>query len=97
MLRRIGRSVIRGPVVPHDDTDRKLIVVNNLIFHFRPVRVPLKTLRYTHTFGLGGMSAVLFTLLVATGVLLMFVYEPSPGLAYDSIVTRHLTGDNFCN
>jgi len=32
------------------------------------------------------MSAVLFLLLVSTGVLLMFVYEPSPGYAHDSIV-----------
>lgn len=87
MLERIKRSVTRGPVVPHDDTDRKLIVVNNLILHNRPVRVDARTLRYTHTFGLGGMSTVLFGLLVATGVLLMFVYEPSPGLAYDSIVS----------
>ncbi len=87
MFERIGQSVTRGPVVPKDDTDRKLIVVNNLILHNRPVRVDARTLRYTHTFGLGGMSAVLFGLLVATGVLLMFVYEPSPGLAYESIVT----------
>ena len=33
------------------------------------------------------MSMVLFLLLAATGVLLMFVYEPSPGYAHDSIVT----------
>ena len=33
------------------------------------------------------MSAVLFSLLVATGVLLIFVYKPAPGLAYESIVS----------
>jgi quinol-cytochrome oxidoreductase complex cytochrome b subunit len=32
------------------------------------------------------MSLTLVTLLAATGVVLMFVYEPSPGLAYESIV-----------
>jgi quinol-cytochrome oxidoreductase complex cytochrome b subunit len=32
------------------------------------------------------MSAVLFVLLAATGVLMIFVYEPSPGLAHDSIM-----------
>jgi quinol-cytochrome oxidoreductase complex cytochrome b subunit len=84
---RIWRSVFRGPLRPRDDTDRKKIVFNHLVLHFRPIRVPEKTIRYTHTFGLGGMSMVLFLLLAATGVLLMFVYEPSPGYAHDSIVT----------
>jgi quinol-cytochrome oxidoreductase complex cytochrome b subunit len=84
---RIWRSVFRGPVVPRDDRERKWIVFNHWILHFRPVRLPEKTIRYTHTWGLGGMSAVLFLLLVSTGGLLMFVYEPSPGYAYDSIVS----------
>jgi quinol-cytochrome oxidoreductase complex cytochrome b subunit len=83
---RIWRSVFRGPLRPRDDTDRKKIVFNHLILHFRPIRVPEKTIRYTHTFGLGGMSMVLFLLLALTGVLLMFVYEPSPGYAHDSIL-----------
>lgn len=84
--RRVWDSVFRGPVVPSDDRERKWIVFNHWILHLRPVRVPEKTVRYTHTWGLGGMSAVLFLLLVLTGVLLIFVYEPSPGYAHDSIV-----------
>jgi quinol-cytochrome oxidoreductase complex cytochrome b subunit len=84
---RIWRSLFRGPIYPRDDRERKWVVVNNLILHFRPLRLPRRSLRYTHTFGLGGMSLVLFLLLAATGVLLMFVYEPAPGRAYDSIVT----------
>ncbi len=85
LARRIWRSVVRGPIRPRDDRERKWVVVNNLVLHFRPVRVPTKTLAYTHTFGLGGMSLVLVLLLVATGVLLMFAYEPAPGNAYESI------------
>jgi len=84
---KIWRSVFRGPLRPRDDTDRKKIVFNHLVLHFRPIRVSEKTIRYTHTWGLGGMSMVLFLLLAATGLLLMFVYEPSPGYAHDSIVT----------
>ena len=61
-------------------------MVNTFVLHFRPVRVPAKTLAYTHTFGLGGMSLVLVVLLVLTGGLLMFVYEPAPERAYNSIV-----------
>jgi len=37
------------------------------------------------------MSIVLFVLLVVTGVLLLFVYQPSPGLAYDSVVSLQET------
>ena len=77
ILKRIWRSVFRGPVLPRDDRERKWVVFNHWILHFRPVRLPEKTIRYTHTWGLGGMSATLFMLLVATGGLLMFVYEPS--------------------
>ncbi len=61
------------------------MVLNHLLIHMRPVRVPERTLPFRHTFGLGGMAATLVGLLVLTGVLLMFVYEPSPDRAYASI------------
>jgi len=86
LFHRIWRSVFRGPVLPKDDRERKWVTFNNFILHFRPIRVPAKTLSYTHTFGLGGMSLVLILLLVSTGVLLMFGYEPVPGNAYQSVV-----------
>ena len=53
-------------------------MLDHLVLHLRPVRVPTRTLPFTHTYGLGGMSAVLILLLILSGVLLMFVYEPSP-------------------
>ena len=84
---RIWRSINRGPLYPRDDRERKWVVVNNLILHLRPLQLPRKSLKYTHTFGLGGMSLVLFLLLAATGILLMFVYEPSPEGAYQSILS----------
>ncbi len=60
-------------------------MTDSLILHTRPALVSVKALRFTHTFGLGGMSLVLFMLLVATGLLMIFVYEPSPERAYQSI------------
>jgi len=86
LAERVRDSIIRGPVAPTTDQERKQAIVRNLILHLRPVRVPAATLRYTHTFGLGGMSLVLVLALIATGVLLRFGYEPAPGAAYDSIV-----------
>lgn len=60
---------------------------NNLILHFRPRTVPRKTLKFTFTWGLGGMAFVLVLLLAGTGILLKFGYQPLPGKAYASIVS----------
>ncbi|MGW8265518.1 MAG: cytochrome b N-terminal domain-containing protein [Longimicrobiales bacterium] len=73
-------------MIPRDDRERKWVTFNTFVLHFRPVRVPEKTLRYTHTFGLGGMSLMLMLVLVGTGLLLMFGYEPAPGSAYQSLL-----------
>lgn len=84
---RVWRSIVRAPLRPRTDQERKWAMVQNFVLHFRPVRVPVKTLAYTHTFGLGGMSLVLLVVLIGTGVLLMFGYEPAPGRAYESVRT----------
>ena len=60
-------------------------VVSTFVLHLRPVRVPAASIRFTHTFGLGGMSLVLLVVLLVTGALLMFGYTPVPGDAYASI------------
>lgn len=83
---RIWRSVFRTSLRPETERERKRIVLDHLVLHLRPVRVPARTLPFTHTFGLGGMSAVLVLTLILSGVLLMFVYEPTPDRAYGSIL-----------
>jgi quinol-cytochrome oxidoreductase complex cytochrome b subunit len=88
---RVWRSVFRGPVLPANDRERKWIVLNTLLFHLRPIRVPAATIRYTHTFGLGGMSLTLALLLMGTGALLMLAYEPSAESAHGSL--RSLEGE----
>jgi quinol-cytochrome oxidoreductase complex cytochrome b subunit len=69
----------------HRDAERARTVIGTFVLHLRPVRVPKATIRYTHTFGLGGMSLVLLGLLAVTGSLLMLGYTPVPGEAYASI------------
>jgi len=71
--------------IPATDGDRARTVVGTFVLHLRPVRVPAATIRFTHTFGLGGMSFVLLFILVLTGSLLMLGYTPVPGEAYASI------------
>ena len=85
LFARFWRSVIRGPVFPRDDRDRRRIVLSHLILHMRPARMRPQTLRYTLTWGLGGTCLVLFMLLALTGVLMVFVYVPSPERAYQSV------------
>ena len=58
-----------------------------LILHFRPRTVPEPTLKFTFTWGLGGSAVVLILLLISTGLLLKFVYQPTPELAYASIIS----------
>lgn len=68
-----------------DDRSRMRAVANNLILHLHPTKVPAPALRWTYTWGLGGLSAMLAVMLVATGVLLMFRYDASVERAYTSI------------
>src|SRR5512143_4041191 len=65
---------------------RRFNLLSTLVFHFRPRRVPEKTLRYTLTWGLGGTAAVLVLLQLFTGILLKFAYAPTPTLAYESLL-----------
>ncbi|MEJ2483199.1 MAG: cytochrome b N-terminal domain-containing protein [Gemmatimonadota bacterium] len=83
---RVWRSVFRTSLRPETERERKRVVLDHLVLHLRPVRVPVRTLPFTHTFGLGGMSAVLVLTLILSGVLLMFAYEPTPDRAYGSIL-----------
>ena len=77
--------LVRLPAAPATDAERARTVVGTFVLHLRPVRVPAAAIRFTHTFGLGGMSLVLLSLLAVTGSLLMLAYTPAPGEAYASI------------
>jgi len=85
LLQRIWRSVFPSPVRPHTERDRKRFLRSNLILHFRPPTVKEKTLIFTLSWGLGGMAATLVLLQMATGILLKFVYVPTPIDAYSSV------------
>lgn len=71
---------------PPRSVKRKWKTVTNLILHLHPVRVPARAIRFDHTFGLGGMAALLIVLQLVTGILLRFQYEPSVSQAYNSVM-----------
>jgi quinol-cytochrome oxidoreductase complex cytochrome b subunit len=84
-VRRIWASIFSGPINPQTDRERKRFVLTYLLLHFRPATVPAPTLRFTLSWGLGGMAVILVLLQLITGTLLKFVYVPVPAQAYVSI------------
>lgn len=82
---RIRRSIFNDPITPRSESERRRFLRRLLLLHFRPPTVPEKTLRFSLTWGLGGMAVVLVMLQICTGVLLKFVYEPTTTAAYPSI------------
>ncbi len=60
-------------------------VVRNLLLHWFPAKVSHKSLSYRYSLWLGTISAVLFFILCATGLILMFLYVPSVERAYPSV------------
>jgi quinol-cytochrome oxidoreductase complex cytochrome b subunit len=83
---RILQSIFPDPLIPKSDQERKRYLLKNLILHFRPLTIPEKTLKFSLTWGLGGMAAVLIFLQLGTGLLLKFIYVPTPVGAYQSIL-----------
>jgi quinol-cytochrome oxidoreductase complex cytochrome b subunit len=86
LLTRIRSSIQRGPLAPEDDRGRMKIVLDNLILHIHPPKVSRPALKLSYTFGLGGLLILLSAVLAVTGVLLLFVYTPSPDEAYQSMI-----------
>ena len=86
LFQRIRFSIFPGTLQRPEYRERYRNLFNSLILHFRPRNVQQRTLRFTLTWGLGGMAVVLVCMLFATGVMLKFVYQPVPDRAYESIL-----------
>jgi len=83
---RIWQALAPEPL-PDDDRGRMRRVMDNLVLHLHPSKVPVQTLKWTYTWGLGGLAGLLVTLLALTGVFLEMNYTPSPLQAYQDILT----------
>jgi cytochrome b-561 len=60
-------------------------IVRNFLLHWFPAKVTRESLSWSYSFWLGTITAVLFFILTATGVVLMFLYVPSVERAYLSV------------
>ncbi len=81
---RVWRSVFRHGW-SGSPLDRSLAMTSNVFLHLHPVKVDQRSLRWSYTFGLGIISAILFLVLIFTGALLMFYYIPSVERAYPTM------------
>ena len=95
---RVKRSDAFRSMFRHAQLDtprgRALQSFSNFFLHLYPVKIPKRVLRIRYSFRLGFIAAVLFGILLVTGVYLMFVYTPSVGSAYGDM--QHLkTGVGF--
>lgn len=75
------RSIFRHDV-PDNPKDRALVMTAHFLLHLHPVKVKRHALRFTYTFGLGGLALGCALILGFTGVMLMFYYVPGPERAY---------------
>ena len=85
----IKNAWFRTGNAPESEREESQATFNNLFLHIHSVRVHVRTLKPTLTFGLGMMAASNFLLTVITGVLLMVYYKPAADLAYQSVKDIH--------
>ena len=82
---QLWKSMFR---VKHDETPRSraLGVLTNVFLHLHPAKVNRDAVRYSYTWGMGGITFYLFIVLTFTGVLLMFYYHPTKVQAFRDIL-----------
>jgi len=66
-------------------------IVRNFLLHWFPSKVTRQSLSWNYSFWLGTISAVLFLILILTGIPLMFLYVPSVERAYLSVKDLEFT------
>ncbi len=76
----------------YEDTPRNrlLAITSNVFLHLHAPKVRRHALRLRFTWGMGGISFLLFLVTVVTGVVLMFYYRPTAAHAYfDMLALQH--------
>jgi quinol-cytochrome oxidoreductase complex cytochrome b subunit len=80
------RAFFRGDPPIEKPNPRYKVHVNAFFAHIRPKYYDKASTRFTHTFGLGFLSAYTFFVEVITGVILMVFYTPSDRRAYEDMI-----------
>ena len=77
--------------MPSDDRGRMRMVMDSLILHIHPSKVEVSTLKWTYSWGLGGLAGLLMAILALTGIVLLNNYTPSAPQAYLDILELNST------
>jgi quinol-cytochrome oxidoreductase complex cytochrome b subunit len=86
----IWKSVFRHNY-QDNQRNRALMVLDNVFLHLHPVRVARHGANVGFTWGMGGITFLLFLVLTVTGVILMFYYRPVAEYAFDDM--KYLMND----
>lgn len=78
------KSIYRNDY-PDTPRNQVLVVLNSVVLHLHPVKLPRRAVRVSYTWGLGGLTLWTFLILTLTGVWLMFYYIPAVPDAYISM------------
>lgn len=78
---QIWKSIFRHG---YSDTPRNRVlqIKSNVFLHLHPPKIPKHALRLSYTWGMGGITFLLFLVTVVTGIFLMFYYRPAGEYAY---------------
>jgi quinol-cytochrome oxidoreductase complex cytochrome b subunit len=82
---------IKWTWLPESNRESGDSIVRNFLLHWFPAKVTRQSLSWNYSFWLGTISAVLFFILVITGIPLMFLYVPSVERAYLSVKDLEFT------
>jgi quinol-cytochrome oxidoreductase complex cytochrome b subunit len=78
------KSIYRNDY-PDTPRNQVLVILNSVVLHLHPVKLPRSAVRVSYTWGLGGLSLLMFLILTVTGVWLMFYYVPAVPQGYLSV------------
>jgi hypothetical protein len=80
------RAMFRGDAPVEKPNPRYKVFTNAFFAHIRPRYYEKASTKFTHTFGLGFLSAFTFIIESITGIILMVWYIPSQDQAYGSMI-----------
>ena len=92
MFNALKKTALYKSIFRHSYQDtqrnRALQIVDNVFLHLHPVRVSRHATDIGYTWGMGGISFLLFLILTITGIILMFYYRPTAQYAYEDMRYR---------
>ncbi len=89
LIDKVKETLVFKSIFRHDFEgtvrNRVLFVLSNVFLHLHPAKVKRHGLKMNFSWCMGGITFLLYIVLVVTGVVLMFYYHPDKANAYQDI------------